>query len=439
VPFDGDSAGEIMLQHLEAEPVPPSAVAGDLPAWADALVLRLLQKDPAQRYDSVRGFLEELERITAHSGEDLSVSEPSRDLMDAPPLELAGEGATEAASEGEGAEPVPPIEPGSKKDRGPKELSERAEPQGPGAAPAETALPVHGYELSAVARRAPAALIFLVVMGALAALPVGMIAKGLWESLAERAAAAPEWFFISALPVLGLYALIGAVPLASLVMLYQPFMRSILLGLQMALYLFGVAGLVVMLQCSSMHSLVRDQSRPGKGAGLLDGADDAMRAGVTNLVEVSLLVPRGTFYNPTVSKRRAILMDGIDRADGAAIYYGLLAAYLAGMALFAGRGLELSWARSLMLGAALVFSVWGACALERLLHTPITSVSGWRVMGVLKYRGGPFEMIFDRYSLGCGLLNWFLVACVLIYFGSMLPRRAEQYYLPLRQPVKRGR
>jgi serine/threonine-protein kinase len=51
-PFTGDSPVAIAYQHVRENPVPPSALDPDIPAWADALVLRAMAKDPAQRYQS---------------------------------------------------------------------------------------------------------------------------------------------------------------------------------------------------------------------------------------------------------------------------------------------------------------------------------------------------------------------------------------------------
>ena len=51
-PFSGSSPEEIMDKHLDFSPPPPSTVSADIdPAWDD-LVLRLLSKEPMQRYPS---------------------------------------------------------------------------------------------------------------------------------------------------------------------------------------------------------------------------------------------------------------------------------------------------------------------------------------------------------------------------------------------------
>lgn len=57
VPFDGESTGEILMKHLSAQPdlsvVPPRV---------RNVLARALQKDPAQRYASVREFVQAFDR-----------------------------------------------------------------------------------------------------------------------------------------------------------------------------------------------------------------------------------------------------------------------------------------------------------------------------------------------------------------------------------------
>src|ERR1700729_2916503 len=48
-PFTGDSPVAIAYQHVRENPVPPSVVDPDIPAWADAIVLKAMAKDPGDR------------------------------------------------------------------------------------------------------------------------------------------------------------------------------------------------------------------------------------------------------------------------------------------------------------------------------------------------------------------------------------------------------
>jgi eukaryotic-like serine/threonine-protein kinase len=64
-PFTGDSPVAIAYQHVKEEPVPPSRVDPEVPAWADAIVLKAMQKDPAERYQSAGEMRNDIQRALA--------------------------------------------------------------------------------------------------------------------------------------------------------------------------------------------------------------------------------------------------------------------------------------------------------------------------------------------------------------------------------------
>ena len=64
-PFTGDSPVALAYQHVKADPVPPSRVNPEVPAWADGIVLKALQKDPARRYQSADEMRHDIERALA--------------------------------------------------------------------------------------------------------------------------------------------------------------------------------------------------------------------------------------------------------------------------------------------------------------------------------------------------------------------------------------
>src|SRR5579875_568358 len=61
-PFLGDSPVAIAYQHVREAPVPPSRLDPELPAWADAIVLRAMAKDPAARYQSAAEMRSDIQR-----------------------------------------------------------------------------------------------------------------------------------------------------------------------------------------------------------------------------------------------------------------------------------------------------------------------------------------------------------------------------------------
>jgi len=64
-PFTGDSPVAVAYQHVKEDPVPPSRVDPGLPGWADAIVLKAMQKDPAQRYQSAGEMRNDIQRALA--------------------------------------------------------------------------------------------------------------------------------------------------------------------------------------------------------------------------------------------------------------------------------------------------------------------------------------------------------------------------------------
>src|SRR5215469_15723456 len=74
-PFTGDSPVAIAYQHVREAPVPPSRVDPDLPPWADAIVLRAMEKDPNARYQSAAEMRSDIQR--ALSGFPVSAAVPA--------------------------------------------------------------------------------------------------------------------------------------------------------------------------------------------------------------------------------------------------------------------------------------------------------------------------------------------------------------------------
>lgn len=71
VPFDGESAGEILMKHLTVAPD-----LTRLPPAYRAVVARLLAKDPLQRYSSFKAMLADLEGYVAAPPDDAAWSAP---------------------------------------------------------------------------------------------------------------------------------------------------------------------------------------------------------------------------------------------------------------------------------------------------------------------------------------------------------------------------
>jgi eukaryotic-like serine/threonine-protein kinase len=61
-PFTGDSPVAIAYQHVKEDPIPPSRVDPEVPAWADAIVMKAMAKDPALRYQSAGEMRNDIQR-----------------------------------------------------------------------------------------------------------------------------------------------------------------------------------------------------------------------------------------------------------------------------------------------------------------------------------------------------------------------------------------
>jgi len=67
VPFTGETPVEIAMKHLSEVPAPPSDFRPEVPPDLDAVVLRALAKEPADRYQSAAAMDADLETV-AHGG-----------------------------------------------------------------------------------------------------------------------------------------------------------------------------------------------------------------------------------------------------------------------------------------------------------------------------------------------------------------------------------
>jgi eukaryotic-like serine/threonine-protein kinase len=64
-PFVGDSPIAVAYQHVREDPVPPSRIDPDIPVAVDAIVLKAMAKNPANRYQSAAEMRADVERALA--------------------------------------------------------------------------------------------------------------------------------------------------------------------------------------------------------------------------------------------------------------------------------------------------------------------------------------------------------------------------------------
>jgi eukaryotic-like serine/threonine-protein kinase len=103
VPFDGETAVAIAFKQVSAQPRPPSEVNPSVPPPLDAVVLRALAKDPAQRYADADEFIAALQR--ERQALPASAATAGTSVLSAAPTQ--GEGwASPPGNAGENAHPT---------------------------------------------------------------------------------------------------------------------------------------------------------------------------------------------------------------------------------------------------------------------------------------------------------------------------------------------
>jgi hypothetical protein len=65
-PFGGGDALQLTHDHLARVPVPPAEANPAMPASLSDVIMHLLEKEPARRYQSAEGLVHDLERLAAH-------------------------------------------------------------------------------------------------------------------------------------------------------------------------------------------------------------------------------------------------------------------------------------------------------------------------------------------------------------------------------------
>src|SRR5215472_6363405 len=109
-PFEGDTPVEIAMKHLSNPPKPPSELRPDIPPALDAVVLRALAKDPAERYQSADEMEADLDRIARGAPVARTTSDSATRVLPAAAAAAAVSDPTQATmialAAGSGAPPV---------------------------------------------------------------------------------------------------------------------------------------------------------------------------------------------------------------------------------------------------------------------------------------------------------------------------------------------
>ncbi|MDR0285469.1 MAG: Stk1 family PASTA domain-containing Ser/Thr kinase, partial [Propionibacteriaceae bacterium] len=80
-PFEGDSPVSLAYQHVRATPVPPSQVDPLVTTQMDAIVLKALAKNPADRFQTAHDMYEDIARLLAGQKVQAQIPPPVEDLV----------------------------------------------------------------------------------------------------------------------------------------------------------------------------------------------------------------------------------------------------------------------------------------------------------------------------------------------------------------------
>jgi len=109
MPFDAPTAGELLTRHMSAKPIAPRLVAPNIDPRVEAVILKALAKDPADRQQSMRDLRREIGALLVrstptpgtHAAPVPSPSPPPLSVRDmVPPLSERSLGGPSSASDG---------------------------------------------------------------------------------------------------------------------------------------------------------------------------------------------------------------------------------------------------------------------------------------------------------------------------------------------------
>jgi serine/threonine-protein kinase len=89
MPFDADTPLGIAMKHVNGHLVPPQALNPEIPDGINAVTVRLLQKDPSDRYATDEELIEDLERVVAGLDPSGATTEMATSLLPAATTRLA--------------------------------------------------------------------------------------------------------------------------------------------------------------------------------------------------------------------------------------------------------------------------------------------------------------------------------------------------------------
>ena len=103
LPFEGESAISVAMQHLEKDPVPPSVFNPSMPKSLEAVILKAMKKELSERYQSATQMLIDLKKV--YVGSEVRYDSEEKYTQKFTPITHTPDGVKRPASQGAARKP----------------------------------------------------------------------------------------------------------------------------------------------------------------------------------------------------------------------------------------------------------------------------------------------------------------------------------------------
>lgn len=447
LPFESDTSAGMMFKHLEEKPVAVGEHAPDVPLWLEKLTLKLLEKDavdrPASAEEVVREIITNCPHLENSLGPKSTPSVAVSQMLNRPvetakqPGYIPGstsspednepcffdEALPTSATFDEKAETHTPLilsELNPKNRLDPEKVTPWIDPSGIRERNSFIAEKTTVFRLKKSAKHFATSLMAAVFIGWLLLSPVSYLLARLkvMYSTSSTIAILPIYLILT----MATYVMVMSLPVLVLKLISSTAKESVVSWLKMsgrlaalggALFLFYVAELAVHGVSASSSALRVDYI-------------SALRAAMTNLVEVASFGVVGTFYRTSVSFRLPeVVVENSPGFVNVIPYYTTWIVFVLLLIRFAEKEIfkvkVLDKALYLMLIPAITLF---SCVMYGLINLPFLYLAGI-IFGSpdQSLQFGPFVMPLSEYFILLFIINWTIVISLLMFFMPSIVAR----------------
>jgi len=462
MPFDGESAAELMFKHLETRPISLREVVAEVPEWLDVLVLKMLEKVKESRPQFGEEVILLIQDNVDRGGPlPKNISCSDSDFDDLPSFsEIQNEAAFTHVTEDYEADSISDV-PWEEERETPEEtptvlsgayLGPVRKPVEPDVQIAPLANSQHQLDrignmsVDCDARssglltpqrpplqewrhllRIPLSVVLTLAAGTLLLWPLCTGAEWAWVKLGAPKESEKVAQLLGLLPSLFVCAMLLSLPVLSFSLLFKKIETSLTNWMKAAVIMgFLIIGLFS-FNCLRMGMEWNTASGEFKFLSFFVGLPVTAKYTVTNLLEIGFLSSMGSFYEVLMKGDTPLLRQTVVPSLGRSLpYYILLLGYMGALVVVLRKE---------------VFKVQGPDALVISLPIPLLMVAGsveylarswigrfleWNVYRVHEYSLGPFQVPLSEYAFVCGIINWVLVSVAVAIVIPKLLRRLEE-------------